>query len=130
MKKPTLQQVADYIKAEGFYDVKPDKFWHYYESIGWTVGKACKPMKQWKSAIVTWTHSTATTRKLHKTTKCACGCGNKPMTMIDGKAYATDRCLKRMKLGPIGMSLAKDLFKKAPDKPKREIWKEMKELTV
>ena len=52
MIKPTLEEVSKYIKDEGFYDVNPEKFWNYYESIGWKIGK--NPMKDWKATIRRW----------------------------------------------------------------------------
>ena len=49
--KPTVEEVAAYIKAKG-YTFDAEQFWNYYESKGWLVGKA--PMKSWQSACVTW----------------------------------------------------------------------------
>ena len=98
MIKPTLEEVEKYIKDEGFFDVNPEKWWNYYESVGWKIGKKRAPMVNWKSAIVTWTHTTKTSRLLHKTKECSCGCGRKPMMIIDGKPYASERCLKKIQL--------------------------------
>jgi hypothetical protein len=53
-QKPTIDELGAYIQERGL-DVDPDKFWHFYESKGWVVGKS--PMKNWKSAIATWTKS-------------------------------------------------------------------------
>ena len=50
--KPTILEIAEYIK-EKKYSVDPDKFYNYYESNGWKVGK--NPMKNWKAALSgTW----------------------------------------------------------------------------
>ena len=49
--KPTVEEVAAYIKAKG-YTFDAEQFWNYYESKGWLVGRA--PMKSWQSACVTW----------------------------------------------------------------------------
>lgn len=49
--KPTLEEVRAYC-AERRNKVDPAKFFHFYESKGWMVGK--NPMKNWKSAVVTW----------------------------------------------------------------------------
>ena len=49
--KPTVEQIATYCKEKG-YDVDAERFFNYYESKGWVVGKS--PMKDWKSAIRTW----------------------------------------------------------------------------
>lgn len=52
--KPTKQEIQNYLKEQGITNVNPDKFWDYYESVGWVVGKGQKPMKSWKAAISTW----------------------------------------------------------------------------
>lgn len=49
--KPSLEQVKTYCEEKN-KSVDPEKFWHFYESKGWLVGKA--PMKNWHSAIATW----------------------------------------------------------------------------
>lgn len=50
--KPTLEEVTQYIVEAG-YTVDPNKFFNYYESNGWKVGK--NPMKNWKAALSgTW----------------------------------------------------------------------------
>lgn len=52
MKRPTLDEVREYI-VEKNYDVDPERFYDYYESNGWKVGK--NPMKDWKACIrSTW----------------------------------------------------------------------------
>lgn len=48
---PTLEMVKDYIH-ESCYDVNPQRFMDYYDSIGWCVGK--KKMKDWQAAVRTW----------------------------------------------------------------------------
>ena len=54
-EKPiTLSEIKEYC-IERKNTVNPDKFFNYYESIGWKVGK--NPMKNWKSAIHTWENS-------------------------------------------------------------------------
>ena len=49
--KPTIEQIADYCKEKD-YDVEAERFFNYYESKGWVVGKS--PMKDWKAAVRTW----------------------------------------------------------------------------
>ena len=49
--KPTVEEIAAHIKAEG-YTFDAETFWNFYESKGWLVGKA--PMKSWQAACVTW----------------------------------------------------------------------------
>ena len=48
---PTLEEVKDYEAQKG-YTFSAEKFWGYYESNGWRVGK--NPMKSWHGACVTW----------------------------------------------------------------------------
>ena len=49
--KPTVEEVAAYIKAKG-YTFDAEAFWNFYESNGWYVGR--RKMKSWTSACVTW----------------------------------------------------------------------------
>ncbi len=50
-KKPTLEEVVEYCKERN-NNVDAEKWMAYYNSNGWRVGK--NPMKNWKSAIITW----------------------------------------------------------------------------
>lgn len=50
-KKPTLEEVEDYIREQG-YTVDPAGFYDYYESNGWKVGK--NPVKDWKACVRTF----------------------------------------------------------------------------
>lgn len=57
MIKPTPEEITAYLTKEKNYDDFTamgfaDKFWNYYESKGWVVGKS--PMKSWKAAVRTW----------------------------------------------------------------------------
>ena len=49
--KPTIDEIRAYCKENG-YSLDAEKFWNYYESKGWIVGKT--PMKSWKAACGTW----------------------------------------------------------------------------
>lgn len=49
--KPTIEDLEDYINEKG-YQVDAHKFYDYYESNGWKVGK--NPMKDWKATIRNW----------------------------------------------------------------------------
>ena len=49
--KPTLDDVKAYCR-ERKNNVDPDKWFNYYSSNGWRVGK--NPMKDWKAAVRTW----------------------------------------------------------------------------
>ena len=48
---PTLSEVLEYISEKG-YAVDGRRFWEYYESIGWKVGR--NRMKDWKAAVRSW----------------------------------------------------------------------------
>lgn len=50
-QKPTIEEIEQYCKERG-NSINPLKFYNYYESNGWKVGK--NPMKNWKAAIITW----------------------------------------------------------------------------
>lgn len=49
--KPSLDEIKEYCRERN-NQVDPDKFFNFYESKGWVVGKS--PMKSWKAAIHTW----------------------------------------------------------------------------
>lgn len=51
---PTLEAVREYCK-ERRNSVDPEKFYDFYASKGWMVGK--NKMKDWKAAVRTWEHS-------------------------------------------------------------------------
>lgn len=48
---PTIEQVKEYCK-ERENAVDPDRWFNYYSSNGWKVGK--NPMKDWRAAVRTW----------------------------------------------------------------------------
>lgn len=53
MKKPSIEEIAEYMQEKGFlHDDQPEAFYDYHESGGWMVGK--KKMKCWKAAVRTW----------------------------------------------------------------------------
>lgn len=49
---PTVEDVAAYCSERG-NGIDAEEFVAYYASKGWTVGKN-SPMKDWKSAVITW----------------------------------------------------------------------------
>ena len=53
--KPTLDDIFDYC-SERQNNVDYQKFYDYYSSNGWKVGK--NPMKDWKAAVRTWEKNT------------------------------------------------------------------------
>lgn len=48
---PSIQEVETYIKDKG-YNINAKKWWHFYNSKNWMVGK--NKMTKWHSAIATW----------------------------------------------------------------------------
>ena len=50
-QKPTVEEIDAYCKERG-NGIDAQRFFDYYESKGWVVGKS--PMKDWKAAIRTW----------------------------------------------------------------------------
>ena len=50
-RKPTGEEVAGYCRTRG-NNVDAERFWNFYESQGWRVGK--NPMKDWQAAVRTW----------------------------------------------------------------------------
>ena len=51
-QKPTLEQLNTKAALIGLSTTEVDKFWNYYESNGWKVGK--NPMKSWSAALQNW----------------------------------------------------------------------------
>ena len=52
-KRPTTQEVADFLRAEGLdRDCDAEMFVDFYESKGWKVGSS--PMENWRAAVRTW----------------------------------------------------------------------------
>lgn len=51
---PTLEEVVQELRSQKvrFYQQNAEKFWNFYESKNWMVGK--NKMKSWKAAIKTW----------------------------------------------------------------------------
>jgi len=51
--KPTTKEVELQFQLKGILgDIEPKKYYAYYESVGWMVGK--KKMYSWKAAIAGW----------------------------------------------------------------------------
>lgn len=51
-KKPTIEEVKSEFSRILMPMTEAERFFHYYESNGWKVGK--NPMKSWTSAVVNW----------------------------------------------------------------------------
>lgn len=54
-QKPTLEEIRIYVEEKG-YAVDAERFFNFYESKGWMVGK--NKMKNWHAAVSTWQKST------------------------------------------------------------------------
>ena len=52
MPRPTLEEVAAYAAAKHYTGFNAERFYAYYESNGWKVGR--NPMKSWKNAVTSW----------------------------------------------------------------------------
>lgn len=59
-KHPTLYEVKEYCSERG-NKVDPERWFDYYTSNGWKVGK--NPMRDWKAAVRTWERGEAQTYK-------------------------------------------------------------------
>lgn len=53
--KPSISEISDYCQ-ERKNKVEADKFYNFYESKGWKIGKS--PMKDWKAAVRNWENNT------------------------------------------------------------------------
>lgn len=53
---PTLDEVTAQIRHKG-YLIDPETFWHYHNARGWVLTNG-KPMRCWKSALVTFSKHT------------------------------------------------------------------------
>lgn len=49
---PTLEELKNYIKEKNYQNVNAERFYNFYDSKGWMVGK--NKMKNWRSAIAGW----------------------------------------------------------------------------
>ena len=52
MPRPTLEEVAAYAATKHYTGFNAERFYAYYESNGWKVGR--NPMKSWKNAVTSW----------------------------------------------------------------------------
>lgn len=60
---PSIEEVFEHLSDSGYsYKIEAEKFWNYYESNGWKVGK--NKMKNWKSAASGWIKRTNLPKKL------------------------------------------------------------------
>lgn len=50
--KPTVEEVAVYAAEKGYRGFDAGRFWNFYESKGWMVGR--NKMTNWRSAVSNW----------------------------------------------------------------------------
>lgn len=58
-KKPTIEEIQAYCDKRN-NGIDAERFYDYYESKGWKVGKA--PMKDWKASVRTWERNNGITK--------------------------------------------------------------------
>jgi hypothetical protein len=63
-KPPTILEAKEYADSIGYKTFDAAKWWHFYNSKGWMVGK--NKMKSWKSSIWTWFTGTFEWRELQR----------------------------------------------------------------
>lgn len=64
-KKPTLEEIQSYC-SERKNNVDPQRFFDYYESVDWHIGK--NKMKNWQACIRNWEKNTRTNTKQEENT--------------------------------------------------------------
>lgn len=57
---PSLTDVVEYIRSNGYTSVDPEQFIDYYTANGWMIGKS--KMKDWQAAIRNWNRKGAATK--------------------------------------------------------------------
>lgn len=60
---PSIEEIAEYIATEKL-NIDANKFYYYYESNGWMVGK--NKMKSWKMALKSWNSQNSTNKTVTK----------------------------------------------------------------
>lgn len=65
-KKPTVEEVKAFMEEKQFKlaKVEAERFWNWFESNGWKVGK--NPMKNWKGAVNSWMSNWYERNKIEK----------------------------------------------------------------
>lgn len=64
-QKPTVEEINQYC-TERENKVDPQRFFDFYESKGWKVGK--EPMKDWKACVRTWEKNTSIKQPIQRNT--------------------------------------------------------------
>lgn len=58
---PTMEEIREFFLSSGGENIEAEKFFNYYESNGWQVGK--NKMKNWKAAAMNWMVNTSKFQK-------------------------------------------------------------------
>lgn len=78
-QKPTVEDVRAYCQERN-NNVDWQKFYDYYESNGWLVGR--NKMKDWKASVRTWERNNFDKQKNYGSAITQCGCDNKPVQLF------------------------------------------------
>ncbi len=69
-KPPTMQEAKEYADSIGFKTFNAFKWWNWYNSKGWKVGRGKgTKMTSWKSAVCTWFSDTYEWREIQRKKK-------------------------------------------------------------
>jgi len=91
-KKPSLEEIKLHFAKSGLPESEAEKFFNYYESNGWRVGK--NPMKSWHGAAGNWKKNFEERRFENSSTKR----GEQPKkSIIEQEIEAMNRHLERTK---------------------------------
>lgn len=64
---PTMREAKEYASSIGYTTFNVNKWWHWYNSKGWKVGRGKgTKMTVWKSAVWTWFTDTPEWRELQR----------------------------------------------------------------
>jgi hypothetical protein len=77
---PTVEDIKSFI-LENSYSVDAERFFDFYESKGWLIGK--NKMKDWKAAVRTWNRSNNSKNRNYDTE-------NKPSNREDRERELTE----------------------------------------
>lgn len=83
---PTLAEINSYIQEKG-YTVDAERFFNFYESKGWMVGK--NKMKNWHAAIATWQKTTKEQQYGISKQRNEDRCSNNEISATGEKDYST-----------------------------------------
>lgn len=62
-RRPSVEEVREYCRERN-NSVNAERFCDYYDTIGWKIGKAQVPMKDWKAAVRIWERNDSNSTKI------------------------------------------------------------------